>query len=225
MLKKLIVALGVTAPVLLAGNVLAATLPNLTPGSQFRYVFVTSGLRDATSTNIADYNTFVNNAAIAGSATSNITGPWAVIGSTATANARDNTATTGTGGVPIYQLDGELVANDYGDLWDGSIANPININENNLNNIIINPWTGTNSDGSTFTSRPLGSRSGVRFGRASQTNFEWINGSTITNEGNRSLYAMSSIQEIPTIPEPTTIIASLLVGAGLLPLKRRSQKN
>ena len=127
MLKKLIVALGVTAPVLLAGNVLAATLPNLTPGSQFRYVFVTSGTRNATSTNIADYNTFVNNAASTGSSTSTIPGAWTVIGSTATVNARDNTATTGTGGVPIYRLDGALVANNYSDLWDGSIANPIEI--------------------------------------------------------------------------------------------------
>ena len=39
----------------------AATLPNLTPGSQFRYVFVTSGTRNATSTDIAIYNTFVDN--------------------------------------------------------------------------------------------------------------------------------------------------------------------
>jgi hypothetical protein len=33
----------------------------LTPGESFRIVFVTDGTRDAASTNIADYNTFVTN--------------------------------------------------------------------------------------------------------------------------------------------------------------------
>ena len=41
----------------------AILLPSLNPGDQYRLVFVTSGGRDANSTNIADYNTFVNDAA------------------------------------------------------------------------------------------------------------------------------------------------------------------
>ena len=41
------------------------TVPTgLNPGDQYRLVFVTSGTRDATSTNIADYNTFVANAVV-----------------------------------------------------------------------------------------------------------------------------------------------------------------
>ena len=224
MLKKLIVALGVTTPVLLAGNVLAATLPNLTPGSQFRYVFVTSGARNATSTDINTYNTFVNNEASAGSETSGITGPWTAIASTASISARTNTATTATGGVPIYRVDGTLVAHNYGDLWDGSIANPINVTQDDENvptGTFV--WTGTTSTGST-DSNPLGVATS-RYGVATATNTGWIGSANRNSSTNQRLYAMSSIQEIPAaIPEPTTIIASLLVGAGLLPLKRRKSK-
>ena len=211
MLKKLILALGVTAPVLLAGNVLAATQPNLPSGSQFRYVFVTSGNRNATSTDISDYNTFVNDAAIAGSQTSGITGEWAAIASTASISARTNTATTGTGGVPIYRVDGTLVANNYGDLWDGAIANPINVTQN-ASTVNTSVWTGTTSDGLS-ASRSLGSTYSIA-GSSVGTDSSWISTTNGLNTTSRSLYAMSYLQEIPTIPEPTTIIASLLVGAG-----------
>ena len=226
MLKKLILALGASTPVLLVGNVLAATLPNLTPGSQFRYVFVTSGTTAATSTDINTYNTFVNNAASIGSETSGITGPWRAIGSTATVSARDNTTTNPPGGVPIYRIDGELVANDYSDLWAGSISNPINVSENGTS---VSPfvWTGSNEDG-TISPFSLGSGSFLTtLGSSSQTNSLWMDGPPVNASAPFSLYAMSPIQEIPpdpVIPEPTTIIASLLVGAGLLPLKRRRQK-
>jgi hypothetical protein len=231
MLKKLILALGASTPVLLVGNVLAATLPNLDRGSPFRYVFVTSGTRDATSTNISDYNIFVNNAASAGNETSDIPGTWAAIGSTASISARTNTATTSTVGVPIYRLDGELVANNYADLWDGSIANYINVDENGtvIESIELGPlvWTGSNSDGSTKSSNPLGAfRAGigtVALDNPGLPDF-WINTGSASSGQSLQLYAMSSIQEIPPIPEPTTIIASLLVGAGLLPLKRRKEK-
>ena len=49
-----------------AANVFAAiiTLPtSLSPGEEYRLAFVTSGTRDATATDIADYNTFVTDAA------------------------------------------------------------------------------------------------------------------------------------------------------------------
>ena len=63
-----------------AGVALAATLgtagaaqaalvvvpPGLAPGAQYRLVFMTDGTRDATSTDINDYNTFVTNQATFG---------------------------------------------------------------------------------------------------------------------------------------------------------------
>ena len=84
--------------------------------------------------------------------------------------------------------------------------------------------TGSNNDGSS-SNQPLGNNP-LRFGLSLSTDNQWINSMTTVNLNSRGFYAMSSIQEIPTaIPEPTTIIASLLVGAGLLPLKGRRQKN
>ena len=47
-----------------------------------------------------------------------------------------------TGVMPIYLLDGTRVANNAADLWDGSIANAINLNE--LGGITNrNVWTGS----------------------------------------------------------------------------------
>ncbi len=59
------------------------TPPALAPGTQYRIVFITSTSRDAQSTLIADYNTFVNNAANAGgSLLQPLMATWSVIGST-----------------------------------------------------------------------------------------------------------------------------------------------
>ena len=110
----------------------AILLPSLTPGSQYRLVFVTSGARDVTSTNIEDYNQFVNNAAQASTnlntalTTAGLTPSainWTAIGSTATVNARVNTATRSTDpNVPIYRVDGiQFEANPQQFLWDNSI--------------------------------------------------------------------------------------------------------
>ena len=44
-----------------------------------------------------------------------------VLASTEAVDARDNTATTGTG-VPIYWLDGNKLADDYADLYDGELG-------------------------------------------------------------------------------------------------------
>ena len=62
-----------------AANVFAAIITqptSLNPGDTYRLAFVTSTVRDATSTNIADYNTFVTLAANAVPALASLgTGP------------------------------------------------------------------------------------------------------------------------------------------------------
>jgi len=109
---------------------------DLAPGAQYRLVFVTDGTRDATSTNINDYNNFVTNQ-VTGSALANalsgagLTTTWKAIGSTASVAARDNTGTNPSStGVPIYLINGNKVANNNADLWDGSIQTAINITQN-----------------------------------------------------------------------------------------------
>ena len=83
-----------------------------------------------------------------------------VLGSTATVNARSHTGTTGSGGVPIYWLNGAKVADDYADFYDGSWTNRLSatledgtvISQNRRDQTIC---TGTADDGTT-TNQPLG---------------------------------------------------------------------
>ena len=96
-------------------------------GAEFRLLFRTSGTRNAASTDIADYNTFVQTAAAAGHADiQSHSSTFRVLGSTADVDARDNTFTTYTAddkGVLIYWLNGNKVADDYEDFYDGSWSN------------------------------------------------------------------------------------------------------
>ncbi len=96
-------------------------------GAEFRLLFRTSGTRNAASTDIADYNTFVQTAAAAGHADiQSHSSTFRVLGSTADVDARDNTFTTYTAddkGVLIYWLGGAKVADDYEDFYDGSWSN------------------------------------------------------------------------------------------------------
>ena len=98
----------------------ALTPSGLSDGDQFRLIFVSSTRRDATSSDIEVYNTFVQDRAAAGhSAIQAYSSQFRVVGSTAAVDARDNTNTTGTG-VPIYWLNGNKVADNYADFYDGS---------------------------------------------------------------------------------------------------------
>ena len=96
-------------------------------GAEFRLIFRTSGTRNAASTDIADYNTFVQTAASSGHADiQQYSSTIRVLGSTAAVDARDNTVTTYTAddkGVAIYWLGGAKVADDYEDFYDGSWSN------------------------------------------------------------------------------------------------------
>lgn len=117
----------------LAGGAEAGTVvtvpTDLNPGDQYRLVFVTNGARNALSTDIADYNDFVTAQANLSTELAALGTTWFAIGSTSTVSARDNTGTDAGGGVPIYlPVAGDLsIADDYADLWDGTIDNPLNI--------------------------------------------------------------------------------------------------
>ena len=95
----------------------------LTAGATFRLLFVSSTTRNGSNTAITTYDSHVQTAAASGhtDVQSNST-HFKALGSTATVDARDNTSTTITGtytGVPIYWLDGDKVADDYSDFYDG----------------------------------------------------------------------------------------------------------
>ena len=148
----------------------------LTAGAQFRLLFLSSTTRDGTATDIADYNTFIQNRAAAGHVDiqAHSTG-FRVVGCTADTDARDNTGTTGTG-VPIYWLNGAKAADDYADFYDSYWDDEANDkNESGTNGPDTSqtanwPITGCTHYGTKMVagihSRELGSSGGlVRVGR------------------------------------------------------------
>ena len=101
-------------------------------GDEYRLVFATSMGIDGTSANIADYDTFVQNAAnastlggadVLGSVT------WKALVSTPTVAANVNTGTFGVGGESFWLVNGiTVVADNYGDLYgSGTHSNAINM--------------------------------------------------------------------------------------------------
>ena len=131
----------------------------LAVGDQFRLLFLSSTKRNAQTTDIAVYNTFIQTLAAAGHTDiRDYSAGFRVVGCTADTDARDNTSTnyTGTGtakGVPIYWLDGTKAADEYADFYDGSWDDEANDkNESGTNShdtsMALNyPWTGCGHDG------------------------------------------------------------------------------
>ena len=130
------------------------TPSGLVAGNQFRLMFVTHTGHTPSSSDIADYNTYIQSQANASSAHPAIkqySAGFTVVGSTADDDAHDNTSTTGTG-VPIYWLNGNKVADNYPDFYDGDWddeANPKQRNGNSVSASLI--WTGSDSTGTGGT--------------------------------------------------------------------------
>jgi hypothetical protein len=90
-------------------SIILQTPAGLNPGDHFRFVFVTDGIRNATSTNIAEYDSFVN--AQAGGATfDSVVVNWLAIGSTDSIalgwirHHRDQERAGDSGGMPTCGL-------------------------------------------------------------------------------------------------------------------------
>jgi hypothetical protein len=202
-----------------------ATIPTgLNPGDEYRLLFATSVTRDATSTNIADYNAFVTGVAntiphLAGLGTT-----WTVVGSTAAVDARDNTGTHPgvTPGVPIYNLADTRLADDNADLWDGALAMPVATDESGAPAVADDVLTGTDGSGqgaSGLALGDIGAVSGEPFSTGS-----WID-SGLVYESSVSLhfYALSDVLVVPSDPSavPSMSPWSLLLLSGALLLGYR----
>ena len=143
----------------------ALTPSGLAAGDQFRLLFVTYAGHAPTSSDIDDYNDYVQSQANASNAHSAIK-PYAsgfrVVGSTDDDDARDNTSTTHTNtnrGLPIYWLNGNKVADDYADFYDGSWDDETNPRGRNGSAISL-PFglvmTGSNNDGTAKPTTAFG---------------------------------------------------------------------
>ena len=170
-------------------------------GDKYRFAFVTRATTQATSTDIATYNAFVNG--VAYSSNLNLGGAtWKVIGSTATVDARDNTAThsgvNGTGEA-IFLVDGTTrIASNYGGLWGGSINHTLNLDERSVV-FATNPFTGSFSNGTKDTGNVLGNASGLTYGSTTETSDYWMR---IFGD------APTSLHPVYALSDPLTLVDS-----------------
>ena len=121
-------------------------------GDRFRLLFLTSTTRDATSSDIHDYNAFVQAAAAGGDAAiQEFSDGFLAVASTGAVDARDNTATTGTG-VAIYWFGGNKIADNNADFYDGTWDDETNATDESGSayddgGTVVFVWTGTDDDG------------------------------------------------------------------------------
>jgi hypothetical protein len=200
---------------------LIMTPAGLKPGDQFRIVFVTSTVRTATSTNIADYDTFVTNVANnAGLTYNGMLVSWQAIGSTPSVNANDPTRLPISSTVPIYRLDGLIVAYDGSGLWSGHLLAPIDVNEKKAvaNNNVV--WTGTLSTGKKFVELELGAPGfETAVGFAPATDAEWVIGGERINQVMMPFYAVSQSLTVPSptsVPEPRPLTTAAMAVVSMI---------
>ena len=178
--------------------------------TEFRLLFVTSTTRNAASTNIADYNRFVQGRAGAGhSSIRSFSSKFRVVGSTSAVDARDNTSTTYTTsdkGPPIWWLNGSKAADQYQDFYDGSWDSESGRNESGNAQTtgscsIISQdgravWTGSNNNGTERSNSALG-RSQVQVGALSCSRLNPlsspIGGLTTDSVLSKQFYALSPV--------------------------------
>jgi hypothetical protein len=200
--------------------------PGLNPGDQYRLVFVTDGKRDATSTNINDYNNFVTSQ-VTGSALATAlttagfnlgTITWKAIGSTSATSAKVNTGTDGSQpDVPIYLIDGNRVANNNADLWDGSILTGIDRTPQESVGFFF-VWSGTSDDGTVGGA--LGSNVATVGVAGAFLGSAWINESGKVGSEEYRFYGISTVLTVPTpavtVPEPSSLLGFITLGGLML---------
>ena len=190
-------------------------------GDKFRLLFLSSTKRNGMSTDIADYNTFIQNLAAAGHTDIRAySAGFRVVGCTADVDARDNTGTTGTG-VPIYWLNGSKVADHntdfYDQTWDDE-ANDKNASGNDgpdTSGAFNYPLTGCNHNGTRSTvgsnSNALGATQG-RVGRPNSSSFNTgplsSNGTSPSNSA-RPMYGLSQVFVVGSPPSTDATLSDL----------------
>ena len=191
----------------------ALTPSGLSTGDTFRLMFRTgTGSRSSNSSDIEVYNMYVQGQANASNAHADIKAyhSWfRVLGSTADVDARDNTQTTSSDtNAAIYWLNGAKVADNYGDLYDGSWDSEAAADRAGSSSSAERTfWTGTTNSGqeafSGSNSRALG-QSLVSVGRLNGAGSPLSANQTGTPDASFSYYALSGVFVVPftnAVPE------------------------
>ncbi len=186
----------------------------LEAGDAFRLLFVSSGTRDATSTDIGDYNTFVQTAAAAGHTDiQTYSAGFRAVASTAAVDASGNTGTAYTDddkGPPIYWLGGAKVADDYEDFYDGKWDEEGTVRDEDGASVSYDRydfngsrvWTGSGQDGTESGSGDSSKALGTGSPEAGLLNFPFITtygplfGASAANDSEYPLYGLSEVFQI-----------------------------
>ncbi len=181
----------------------------LQEGDQFRLLFISSAHRNASPSEIATYNTWVQDLAANGHTDiQDYSSSFRAVGSTEDMDARDNTGTTYTSsdkGVAIYWLGGNKIADDYADFYDEDWDEEASMkNESGTAESGVSAWTGSDHDGTESfnnndnTSRALGNSGGnwVRFGKTNSDSHGPLSGATANRTDNKRIYGLSGVFEV-----------------------------
>lgn len=188
--------------------------PDLSPGQSYRLAFVTSTTRDAASSAVADYNSFVTSSALTQPLLAGLQTSWNAVASTEFVDARDNTGMNPavSAGVPVYRLDGARVANDNNYFWNSAFPlstisfaeigtrTPITLQSGpNVQRPWV--WTGSTVGGTRSPSNYLGSGAnfavaGVAYNDIYAAN-AWIGLATSSIFDSHALYGISGVLTVP----------------------------
>jgi len=214
--------------------------PGLAPGSQYRLAFVTADTYNAESSSISTYNDEVNAEADAVAALAALGTTWLDIGSTEAVNlnvaglpsmvAVDAITNIGIDHwVPIYNLDGWLVAGDAGQgpggLFSGTLQAPIAWDPTGAYTY-AEVFTGTTATGTVAHYSALGD-GGSAYGIADDDTSDWVYDWDASGSTGLRLYGISGVLTVPdgSVPEPATAGMALAGGALMFFARRRVHRN
>lgn len=186
--------------------------------SAYRLLFVTQGTRDATSTNIADYDNFVTTqAALAGDLPSTI---WSAVGSVPGLDAATHVDCGVTcNALPIYLVNGTKLADNTAAFFNAaSVSLPASPSINQFGTVTDTyVWTGSNNDGGEAVGSALGNSNPI-FGVSTANNYDMLIFTTASGAESFSFYAISGAIEVP---EPAMGMALLAGGLMVTRVFRR----
>ncbi|MBZ5603365.1 MAG: PEP-CTERM sorting domain-containing protein [Acidobacteriia bacterium] len=180
--------------------------PSLNLGDTYRIVFVTSAVRDATSSNIADYNADGLAAALTDPGLASLVTTWTALVSTQSVNALTNAGLSlSDTTTPFFNTQGDLIATGVTVAGTGLYGGATTAHVNGIADQDGVPdardiWTGTNSDGTT--SSPLGAGGNVLYGRDVHLDSQWTFYSSSFQTNQAPIFVVSGL--LTVTPEPAT---------------------
>jgi hypothetical protein len=206
-----LVALGALTPTSRAGLIIP-TPAGLTTGDHFFVVFVDSTTHPATSTNIADYNTFIQTDASGITYPGGTIGSWQVIGATAAVNEASSLFTDTT--TPVYDVSGtELSTSGSGLL---SAPGGIVLDQTGVITPALHVSTGLQPNGNPALNEELGGPAGtvVQAGTPGITlDLTGLSGFLVPRDSLEALYGFAEFTVGPStsaVPEPSSITLAVV---------------